>query len=863
MIKQSVVDIIVYLFNKIRINYHEKTDVSEERILINGKLSKKIDIQVLNQHIHDRETAEAEIDDIFNSDEFIDGKTIDNIQKKTISLINECETIIKYKKLVKDETILKKTNQFVTRQKLLMYERNIHNKSFTKHELSKYDSFFSSIEGKSMDIEQRVSAVNDDNNTLINAGAGSGKTLTLLGKIKYLTECKGIDPNDILVLMFNRKNAREFNERTEKELGIKKIAYTFHSFGTQIIQKENPNAGVQDNLLEDFIDKTFDELDANPKRLEKYIRLMVCYFDAYLDQYEPTTDESKLDRIIENRSRLKYKTLMGEKTNSFEETVIANFYYMNGVKYSINKPYEKPVSSEGKKVYQPDFSFPEYKGIYHEHFGVDENGKVPPFFKGNGTKSAQEIYTEGIEWKRKIHRENGTTLLETYSYQFRDDKLFDALEDNLKKAGIKPDPENRNKMWTEIIVSQSSSINSFKKLLKTAVEQIKSNKITSDDLRQRNESVVNTVQKMRNGLIIDLVEDIFEDYNAALKGAGKIDFNDMIIDAHNYISNNTVKTRYKYLIIDEYQDISQNRFDLLKAIQKQTDAKLVAVGDDWQSIYRFTGSRVGLFTKFEELNNFAALLPISQTFRYDQCVADVAKKFVTRNPSQLKKDVVSKKPKQFAGIFPIYTNGKMNYYHQLAKVIMGLPRINDKQELMLLGRYNNDIRPLLRNNIIEKGAMNYTFNGRPDLSINYSTIHSSKGLESDFVIIVNNRDDKFGFPSQIEDDKFFELLSSSDEVYPYAEERRLMYVALTRTKYSCYLMIESNSKSVFVRELEEQENWVDPYQSKTHQSKTILCPKCQKGILVERESIRGKFYGCSRYHDYGCDHTENIKIITN
>lgn len=697
-----------------------------------------------------------------------------------------------------------------------------------------------------MDDYQRRSVVNDEVNSLINAGAGSGKTLTLLGQIAYLTKIKGIKPDEILVMMFNKKNAHEFNQRTQSVFGFGNIAMTFHSKGNDIIRSVRNTTRIDETALGMYVNKVFADLDASPKRLEKYIEFLSFYFEVYLEEYDELSDEKNIKDIIEQRKKLKYETILGEETDSYEEKVISDYYYLHGIKYSISLPYDYPASVEGRKIYQPDFSFPGYKGIFHEHFGIDEEGNVPSFFTGTSEKTAQEKYTEEMKWKRETHKEFGTKLYESYSYQYKQGQLFDVLKANLLDAGIKTSAEDYSAMWSNYKIRNDNKIQKFKDILTTAVNQIKANDISINDLRERNNKTANKVEKARNNLILDLVEDIYIGYAKAMKASARIDFNDMILEANHIMKEESFKAPYKYIIVDEYQDISALRFNFLKLLQEKSGAKMVAVGDDWQSIFKFTGSRVKYFTQFKNYNKYSTTMPITQTFRYNQCVADVAKKFITKNPGQMKKDVVSKTVKEGAGVFPIYVKEKEDYIVNFEKVLMELPEPPEgkKIEVMLLGRYSSDFDEIKTSDILDK---------REDIVIDFSTIHSSKGLEADYVIILNNRHDGLGFPSRIMDDRFFNLLDIEEEEYPFAEERRLMYVALTRTKNSCYLMIESKNKSIFIKELEQQEGWSDPYEGSF-----ISCPKCNTGELVVRNGKYSEFWGCTNYPN--CKHTVSIKV---
>ena len=125
-----------------------------------------------------------------------------------------------------------------------------------------------------------------------------------------------------------------------------------------------------------------------------------------------------------------------------------------------------------------------------------------------------------------------------------------------------------------------------------------------------------------------------------------------------------------------------------------------------------------------------------------------------------------------------------------------------KQKIFILGRNNFDINLLLNENI--KAINNkIKIKDYEYLDITYMTIHKSKGLESDNVILINMENKLTGFPNQIQDDKITRLLIKTKDTYPYSEERRLFYVALTRTKNKVYVLVPKRNPSIFIKELED------------------------------------------------------------
>ena len=251
-------------------------------------------------------------------------------------------------------------------------------------------------------------------------------------------------------------------------------------------------------------------------------------------------------------------------------------------------------------------------------------------------------------------------------------------------------------------------------------------------------------------------------------------------------------TKTKYIIIDEYQDTSYVRFSLIKEIIDKTNAKLMVVGDDFQSIYRFTGCDLELFTNFHKYFRNTKIRYISNTYRNSNELIDVAGSFIMKNKEQIKKKLKSNihinKP-------IVVVRYKMK--NDLKKLILNIYKKN--KNILILGRNNNDINSYLdKDFIIKDNKIIYLKNRKID--IKYLTVHKAKGLEADNVIIINLYNKTLGFPNKMNDDKLLRFVSKNKINYPYDEERRLFYVALTRTKEKVYLYTPFNP-SVFVNEL--------------------------------------------------------------
>ena len=252
----------------------------------------------------------------------------------------------------------------------------------------------------------------------------------------------------------------------------------------------------------------------------------------------------------------------------------------------------------------------------------------------------------------------------------------------------------------------------------------------------------------------------------------------MISIANNIVLENKVILPYKYIIIDEFQDTSIIRLNLIKSIMKFNNSKIMCVGDDYQSIYRFTGSDIEVFLNFTKYFKDSRVKYLKNTYRNSKELLYISNNFICKNKYQIKKELFSNKTNS-KPIKILLSNNIKDSFKYLINLL--------GKETMIIGRNNKDIYLCVE----KKEDIN---------NINYFTAHKSKGLESENVILINLSDGILGFPTQLSNQKVIDKLFDK-ELYKFDEERRLFYVALTRTKNSVYIIIDKNCMSCFVKEL--------------------------------------------------------------
>lgn len=733
-----------------------------------------------------------------------------------------------------------------------------YNKNYIISQKESLSLFFDNIEGKKLDDQQRTAIITDEYSNLIIAGAGSGKTLTILGKIKYLIEEKKVRSENILLLSFTTKTVDELNERI-KFIGIDTRATTFHKLGYDIIKKHLhfvpalTNENTLYKVVKDYLEQ---EIFDNAEALEAYILYVACYmnipqeFNRYNSLGEKIDTEkgvdfetlkSKCDSELCKVTKASLDTIQGEKVKSVEELTIANFLYINSIEYEYEKPYP-----HGNTMYRPDFYLKDYD-IYLEHFGVDENNRAKWLTPFNEQK-----YIEGMLLKRETHKKYNTKLIETYSYYNRDHVLLDKLRENLKIENVSFKPRDTKSIYTKVALSDKDFGKEITNLIITFINLSKSLKLNIAEIKKmfsKRDKVENDFMLERQSIFLKFAIPILNKYENILKDRNEIDFNDMINQATDILSKVKPIYAYKHIIIDEYQDISFSRFNLIKQIRALSGARLICVGDDWQSIYRFAGSDISLFSNFGKYVGKFEKLMIEQTYRNSQSLIDISSRYIQKNPKQIAKRPISKKESIGNPIKFVHYSTE-NAQDVLIGQIKRIIHKNGNKPILVLGRHSFDINDFI--NVTPNSKIKYyqrndklEVTGFEETEIKYITVHKSKGLEADNVIVLNLKNHLLGFPNKMTDDPMLSLLLSDSEEYRFAEERRLFYVALTRTKNEVVLLTPSDA-SLFAEEIATDSEYLLTSSSEQAKKK---CPYCKTGHLVIRNNSvnQNQFLGCSHY----------------
>ena len=694
------------------------------------------------------------------------------------------------------ETISKFTHDFGNIHSIVKR----HNERVIQDTLDTHKDFFDHCLKYPLDKQQRRSIVSEEDNCLVVSSAGSGKTSSIVGKVRYLIDIKHINPQNILLISYTNKAAAELTER----MGIAGLrGYTFHKLAIDIIGK----ATGQKPSICDNTDALFVKIYHKLLEEEDFKKSIVEYFVDYQVQeadWEHRKNERRqqLSELKETRLKAQIPDMDGKAiyVRSEQEQKICFALSSLGVKFRYEEPYEHPLADEMHSQYKPDFSIyfeqdGKTKRIYLEHFGVDEHGLVPTWFakdKGITYEEANQKYNDGITWKKAAHEKFGTVLLTTSSADFHYSDIRHTLKASLEKVGVPVQEKTDAELYDMVLPPNSKQEKAFIRLVVTFVTLIKSScKSIQEILKQ-----AKNVGDERSIFIIKRIfQPVYERYIEELKNSNQIDFTDAILQAME-ICHSSHPVKYEYIIVDEFQDISVDRYNFLKVLREgNPPAKLYCVGDDWQSIYRFSGSDMVLFNQFPDYFGSTEINRIETTYRFGEPLVSLSSQFIQRNKAQIKKDIHPFNPQTKTELqFCAYE--RRDYCNTIGQLVASIPA--DKS-IFLLGRYSFDDYYLsFQYKSVKEGNRFYYFIGAR--KIEFLTVHKSKGLEADYVVILQCNKDTYGFPSMISDDPVLNYVLTESDQYPFGEERRLFYVAITRAKIKTYILYDKRFPSVFVDE---------------------------------------------------------------
>ncbi|MEN9598459.1 MAG: hypothetical protein RL596_770 [Bacteroidota bacterium] len=687
----------------------------------------------------------------------------------------------------------------------------------------------------SLNDKQREAVVSEDKRLLVLAGAGSGKTKTLLQKLIYLIEEKGVNPSSILAITFTKNATNEMIDRLiisadqtgeyEKLLFDKRLSKadkdkerfqqqrkykwidgltvrTFHSFCYSILR----NYGVNefDNKFRIIGDEKKDEEDELSKHVapetvfEVVHKLLIeqCENTEFLLQLKRYILDYIIDKIHLKKKDENYlpkdgkyfTTLDGTKVRSKSEQFIADWFYRHSIKYE----YE-PLLNVKDFAFHPDFYIPE-ANLYIEHVSD----------KSFSTKDKEEQFQKG-----------NLLLVKTFEAMTKDSALFNHTLDKVVKNRL---PANYH---ATVALTYKEEFNGYHEDVKDFVAQIM--RIT-DMIKVENidfDLVLANARKDQHERVRNFYElaiPIVKKYVHYCTDKSYLDFNDLISRSTSLFHNhediaNKYKSKYLYILVDEFQDVNNLQVDLIKLLLTD-QTQLFCVGDDWQSIYGFRGSNVSYIVDFENHFPNSKVIKLNLNYRSTQNIVGASNEVIKHNKFKVEKEIQASKKSEHKIVVYSGSNQDENIQFCFDKV----------RELLEDGLTNDDILFLYRRS---KMYSPYFFRFKNEgVRVQSKTIHAAKGLEAKVVFIIGLTEGNGGFPDIWLEDRIFQVIKKANHDLLMEEERRLFYVAITRAKDKLFLITEKGNESSFLKEIPETFTVKTSIPIKSVVEKVITCDKC-------------------------------------
>lgn len=782
--------------------------------------------------------------------------------------------------------------------------RHQHNRDFLARARLEEAEYFSKVESQPLTPSQIDAALVFEDANLTVAAAGSGKSSCIVAKIGYALKTGLFADDEVVALAFNKKAAQQLASRTEKRLSkqlgrkVRVASKTFHSLGLATMIQSKGEEYRPKVLKEDEDEEgrlmavVLSELAEKDLGFQRAVAdwMLTAPFD------EPqllggAADLEECERRYERacKAAIRFKTAPKPAPNAYDGSIptfdlstyvrslqersIVNWLLLRGVSFEYEKAdwdggrYFGLKSKKGDgKPYKPDFTYvgqikrkgrPVQCRLVHEHFGLDAKGNAPEWMGGAAyakqAKSKREYFQ--LAARHNDLAKEPVFFFETRSSQFLDGTVFNVLEQQLKDHGVllnEPSEEVRTRA-----LQSFREFNDLESLLSKFVLAFKDSGLSKEEVLARARRSPNPHPTR---MFLDVAFRLFDGYQSKLKERGLIDYADMLREAVAALQTRQVLTPYRLVLVDEFQDISRLRADLVKSMLDQAPRESIVfcVGDDWQTINRFAGSDVEVFKSAGEyFNRELATVHLGKTFRCPQGIADVAKGLVMQNTGQIDKKVEAHDSTVRSTVRVIEhgptaeeRRGALeDQLHWIAEQAQG----GEATEVYILRRTTHDktapegLDTIYLDDLAKRFA--------PRLKIEERSVHSSKGLEADYVILPGLDSGFAGFPDERAPQQMLELVLPRQS-NPLEGERRLFYVGLTRAIRTAIILTDAMRPSEFVQSLAQRDNsdgaveWVG-WQG----DRRTPCPRCRKGSLVPGWGEGTTSVVCSR--SFPCGYRRN------
>jgi DNA helicase-4 len=572
------------------------------------------------------EALEKQVNEILDSGSYLISGKKGEINASIDSLENEIEQCSK-SPFLNDEYINETKKILETaKQSILNY-----NTAFVRQRKKNYRYLWNNG-SFTLDDEQQTAVVIDDKHNLVVAAAGSGKTEVLITRIAYIVKRQpdSSPPEKILAIAYQRKARDEIEKRLQERYGIKNTnVSTFHKLGKDILEEARSKYRHTDIVDKNKKHKIIGNIFKQKINMDSDFHKLFLNFVKTLHDNEKKEDETTKDESLKYVREQTYYSIDRTQVNSRAEKEIMDFFLMhklNGKRVRVE--YERDVNG-----FRPDFCLPEFD-LYLEHWAINKTGEVPEWFN-----QTTEEYKNSMNMKKKWFSDHNKLFVETFTHEYDKDRPDDFIS-LLKKRVINAIQTRSNEDFEFSLKSYDEIVEIAWKSYRTPVDDLvnfittaKTYGLSPAKIKKRLEENEWSPKQIAFG---HLVLPIYQEYERYLLSYDRIDFEDMINKAIAELENNP-KLRadvYDHILIDEYQDISAQRYTLIKKLmERNPNCKLFCVGDDWQSIMAFSGSNINYFVKFAEYFEDPAITVISTNYRSNSAIVDAGADLIRSNTS--------------------------------------------------------------------------------------------------------------------------------------------------------------------------------------------------------------------------------------
>lgn len=697
---------------------------------------------------------------------------------------------------------------------------------------------------------QQDAVISEDKRLLVLAGAGSGKTKTLLQKLIYLVEEKSVNPSNILAITFTKNAANEMidrlilsadetdeyaeiladKNRTPKEKDIERYFYTkknrwidnltlktFHSLCYGIIR----NFGVNEfdnkfKIIGDTKakDDEFAKYSATETAFEAIHKILIekCESTKYLLDFKRYLLDYLIDKIHIQKDRMLplpkdgkfFTTLNGTKVRSKSEQYIADWLYRHSIKFE----YEPRVNFRDFD-FRPDFFIPA-ANLYIEHVS---NLSHP---------------TQEKEWQFMKANKH---LVKTFESQTKDTSVLNLTLERIVKNRLPANYHFTSAIsFEEEFYSYHKEVKDFLRQVMRVIDMIKVENTSTKKVLE--DSQLDQHERVRD--FYKLALPIIDQYKNYCTDKSYLDFNDMITKTISLFKNHPeiaekFRTKYEYILVDEFQDVNNLQVELIRLLLTEQN-QLFCVGDDWQSIYGFRGSNVDYIVNFSTHFSDAKTIKLSMNYRSTQHIVGASNEVIKHNKFKVDKEIESFKKSDSKILIYAGKNEEENIDFAIDQVKrLQKEKGYSKEDILFLYRRSKMFSPYFNRFKAER------------IFVSGKTIHASKGLEAKAVFIIGLSEGSGGFPDIWMEDRIYQIIKESNHDFLMEEERRLFYVAITRAKDELFLLTEKGNESSFLKEIPENFTHKTSIAFKSVIESILSCHNCSN--IIDRDSKFCKYCG--------------------